>query len=321
MPNNDLDGILPDQALAKKKYEDFFSTDEGKDFIKKVNSIKPVREIDNLINKKIKVLDDGFICLIDYMGNDLSIAQAARVSYGQGTKTVSEDETLIRYLMRHRHTTPFEMCQIKFLIRMPMDCHRQQIRHRSASVNEYSTRYSVAIDSAQKTKSSDWRKQSTNNKQGSGEYLNEELGSLLSKLEHNFHEQARGLYEHRLELGVAREQARKDLPLSTYTEYYWNMDLKNLLDYLTLRMDSHAQFEIRQYANAIAEIVKVWVPITYKAFEDYRLNSMVLSAKEVEIIRSNLGFSDLELKNNGMTNKRERDEFRAKLLKLGKDIE
>ena len=168
--------------------------------------------------QKLPVLDDGFVCLVDWMGDDSSIVQAARVSYGEGTKKVSEDRGLIRYLMRHRHTTPFEMCEIKLHVRVPMDCWRQWIRHRTASVNEYSTRYSIAIDAVHKTKPDEWRLQAAGNRQGSQCAIGNELGSRLSGREAEIHSACREVYEERIESGVAREQARKDLPLSTYTE-------------------------------------------------------------------------------------------------------
>src|SRR6478672_4665643 len=171
--------------------------------------------------KKFPVLNDGFVCLVDVMGDDSSVVQAARVSYGEGTRKVSDDRTLIRYLMRHRHTTPFEMAEIKLLVRVPMDCWRQWIRHRTASVNEYSTRYSVAIDAMQTTESKEWRSQAVSNRQGSGDPLPDELGKKLTSTETEFQAAATKLYNDRLADGVAREQARKDLPLSTYTEAYW----------------------------------------------------------------------------------------------------
>ena len=245
-----------------------------------------VAELDAILGLRWPVLDDGFVRVIDYLGSDQSIVQAARVSYGLGTKSVHEDENLIRYLMRHRHTTPFEMCEIKFHIRVPMDVWRQWIRHRTANVNEYSTRYSVAIDAAVKTPSDHWRLQSQNSKQGSSGFLSDDLGQKLSCREKEIQGIAREVYEERLSLGVAREQARKDLPLSTYTEAYWKIDLHNLMHFLTLRMESHAQVEIRSFANVIGEkIVARWCPLAWKAFLDYSLNSLVLSAQEVALIR------------------------------------
>ena len=240
--------------------------------------------IDDVKGQAFSVLDNGFVRLVDFMGDDSSIVQAARVSYGDGTKKVNEDRGLIRYLMRNRHTTPFEMCEIKLHVRVPMDCWRQWIRHRTASVNEYSTRYSIAIDAAKITKPDEWRVQATGNRQGSEGLIDEDTGYRLSQQEAEFHVAGRELYEERLKAGVAREQARKDLPLSTYTEAYWKIDLHNLLHFLELRMDSHAQYEIRQYANVIGQIVSKWVPLTWEAFLDYRLNAMSLSATEVEFM-------------------------------------
>ena len=189
--------------------------------------------------------------VVDYMGSDASIVQAARVSYGAGTRRVHEDRGLIRYLMRHHHSTPFEMCELKLHVRVPMDCWRQWIRHRTANVNEYSTRYSLAIDAAQTTPPTGWRMQSPTNRQGSVGLLHVETGTQLSQKEAAFHRVARELYEERLAFGIAREQARKDLPLATYTEAYWKIDLHNLFHFLSLRTDEHAQAEIRAYAEVI----------------------------------------------------------------------
>ena len=239
----------------------------------------------DVIGKKLPVLDDGFVRLVDVMGDDSSIVQAARVSYGKGTKKVSEDRGLIRYLLRHRHTTPFEMCEIKLHVRVPMDCWRQWIRHRTANVNEYSTRYSIAIDAAQTTKPDEWRLQGFVNRQGSEGQLDTADGERLSKQEAEFHAAGRQMYEERLEAGIAREQARKDLPLATYTEAYWKVDLHNLLHFLALRMEAHAQYEIREYANTIGhQIVAKWVPMAWEAFLNYRMNSMALSEIEIMLL-------------------------------------
>ena len=249
-----------------------------------------VEALDEILGKPFTVLDDGFIRVIDYMGSDEAIVQAARVSYGKGTKKVSEDRGLIRYLMRHHHTTPFEMCEIKLHLRVPMDCWRQWIRHRTANVNEYSTRYSIAIDSTQQTASEQWRFQSMGNRQGSAGYLDEVKGEEFSRKERALHEQAKSLYEERIAAGIAREQARKDLPLATYTEAYWKIDLHNLLHFLWLRMDEHAQLEIREYAHIIGEeIVKKWCPIAWQAFVDFRLTASQWSGIEMEIIRALVG--------------------------------
>ena len=244
-----------------------------------------VPALDRILGRPFKVLDDGFIRVIDYLGTDQSIVQAARVSYGKGTKKISQDRELIRYLIRHLHTTPFEMCEIKFHVRVPMDTWRQWIRHRTANVNEYSTRYSEAIDSAHRTMPGEWRFQSKSNKQGSEGFLDVSVGKNLTAGEEEFHRLAARWYEERLKSGVAREQARKDLPLSTYTEAYWKMDLHNLLHFLQLRMDPTAQFEIRSYASIMGyEIVRKWCPLTWEAFEDYILKGMSLSIHEQAII-------------------------------------
>ena len=284
--------------------------------------------------KKFPVLNDGFVCLVDTMGDDSAVVQAARVSYGEGTRHVSDDRTLIRYLMRHRHTTPMEMAEIKLLVRVPMDCWRQWIRHRMASVNEYSTRYSVAIDSLQTTLPEEWRTQATNNRQGSEGFLSAEMGQKLTESEAEFQKSAERLYQERLEVGVAREQARKDLPLCSYTEAYWKIDLHNLLHFLALRMDSHAQLEIRQYATMIGEqIVAKLFPIVWEAFIDYRRDAMSLSRLESGVIQrlTQLAASQgvgmpvgeelfLEAQDEQwrpLQRSRERDECREKLVDLG----
>lgn len=245
-----------------------------------------VPALDAILGHAFPVLDAGFVRVVDYMGSDESVVQAARVSYGTGTKRVHEDRGLIRYLLRNAHTTPFEMCEVKLHVRVPMDCWRQWIRHRTASVNEYSTRYSVAIDAMQRTEAMSWRRQATASRQGSSGVLDAEAGGQLTRSEAAFQQAARQLYEDRLTAGVAREQARKDLPLSTYTEAYWKIDLHNLLSFLRLRMDAHAQAEIRAYAETIAqEVVKRWVPIAWEAFEDYRIEGLSLSRLERETLR------------------------------------
>lgn len=241
--------------------------------------------LDEILGVPFKVLDDGFVRVIDYMGTDESIVQAARVSYGKGTKKVHEDRGLLRYLLRHHHTTPFEMCELKLHVRVPMDTWRQWIRHRTANVNEYSTRYSLAIDAAQRTAPSDWRLQATGNRQGSEGCVDISAGEEFSRKEAELQDRARMLYEERITAGIAREQARKDLPLSTYTEAYWKIDLHNLLHFLQLRMDEHAQYEVRMYANVIGnEIVRRWCPVTWEAFEDYRLQRLELSELDIRII-------------------------------------
>ncbi len=240
--------------------------------------------LDEILGHAFPVLDDGFVRVVDYMGNDSSIVQAARVSYGVGTEKGAEDRTLIRHLMRHLHTTPFEMCEIKLHVRTPMDVWRQWIRHRMASVNEYSTRASIA-NSAQRTPAGEWRLQSARSKQLGTTFLTADEGQSLSAREFELQKMSREVYEERLAAGVAGEQARKDLLLSTYTEAYWKIDLHNLLHFLHLRMDDHAQNEIRSYARVIAnEIVAKWVPFAWEAFLDYRRESLTLSRTESQIV-------------------------------------
>ena len=285
-----------------------------------------VEALDKILGIPFKVLNDGFVRVVDYMGSDESIVQAARVSYGKGTKKIHEDRGLIRYLLRHRHTTPFEMCEIKFHVRVPMDCWRQWIRHRTANVNEYSTRYSVAIDATQATLPGEWRYQAKGNRQGSSGNLAPEAGELLSQQEKKFQDLARKIYKGRLDANVAREQARKDLPLSTYTEAYWKMDLHNLLHFLSLRMDEHSQLEIRQYASLIGEkIVANWCPITWEAFLDYQMNALALTGLEIEIVQAIASgelakardtaarYGWLDQGKKGLKRNRERIEFEEKL--------
>lgn len=250
-----------------------------------------------------QVLSGGFVQLIGVFGDDNTVANAARISFGRKAEEFTDmsNRHLLRYLLRGRHSTPFEMCELMVRIRMPMDAHRQQIRHRTANVNEYSTRYKPAIDSCEVTDPEAWRSQSKDNKQGSSGFVEgfpedfefpegvmpaEDAGTYLSQREAELQKFAREVYEERLAFGVAREQARKDLPLSTHTEYIWKMDLHNLLHYLGLRLDPHAQLEIRAYAEAIANIVKAWLPWTWEAFEDYRLNAMYLTRFDVEALQA-----------------------------------
>lgn len=284
-----------------------------------------IPEADAILGKPFPVLNDGFIRLIDYMGSDEAIVQAARVSYGKGTKKKNEDEGLIRHLLRNWHTSPFEMCEVKFHVRTPMDVWRQWIRHRTASVNEYSTRYSLAIDERHATNSGEWRFQSSKDKQGSGEFMDIIVGERLSSVEAEFHATAQRVYQERIDAGVAREQARKDLPLSTYTEAYWKIDLHNLLHFLRLRMDPHAQLEIRKYARIIGEeIVAKIFPMVWKAFKDFELDSMRLSGPEIAFMRDakiGANIEETTLRNlaekSEMFGKTELNEFVAKLVHLG----
>ena len=290
--------------------------------------------LEQIKGQYFKVLDKGFVGLVDAMGDDFAIEQAARVSYGKGTRKTSDTRGLIRYLMRHRHTTPFEMVELKFHVRMPMDVMRQWIRHRTASVNEYSTRYSEAVDARQETSPDGWRLQSKSNKQGSsglleswdetqiGEHSERRIydnpGDMLSFHEREFHERAVQVYQERLECGVAKEQARKDLPLSTYTIAYWKIDLHNLFHFLKLRLDPHAQLEIRQYATVMASIVRKIVPMAWEAFEDYVLNASTLTRLDKELLHhqqtnSDPGISWEEYAAGLGMSSREYQEFQSKL--------
>jgi len=289
--------------------------------------------LDDILGDPIKVLDDGFVRVVDYMGDDSSIVQAARVSYGKGTKKLRQDRGLIRYLMRHHHSTPFEMCEIKLHVRVPMDAWRQWIRHRTANVNEYSTRYSIAIDAAQRTAPDQWRLQAVSNRQGSEGFVDPERGVAFTEQETELHDTARRIYNERLEAGVAREQARKDLPLATYTEAYWKIDLHNLLHFLYLRMDEHAQYEIRAYAEVIGrEIVARWCPMAWEAFMDYRVNGTTLTDLDSRIIAAiaageperavDIAIEAEILPPRGEERKRnmEREEVEEKLRRLGMKI-
>jgi len=216
------------------------------------------------------VLDQGFIRVVDIMGDDSSIVQASRISYGAETTKISQDRGLISYLMRHRYTTPFEMCEIKLHLKVPVDTWRQWIRNKTANVNEYNTRFSKFIDDKQITGANQWRSQSKTNKQGISELL------AISTDKVKLHKHLQSAYNTRLIIVIAREQARKDLSLSIYTEFYWKIDLHNLFHFLSLRMDSRAQSKICQYANVIGnEIVAKWCPIAWEAFVDYKLNGDV----------------------------------------------
>ena len=241
---------------------------------------------DRLIGVKRPVLAHGYVVLVDYMGNDAAIVQAARVSYGRGTKSVRDDRGLIRYLMRHRHTTPFEMVEFKFLVRLPIYVARQWVRHRTASLNEYSARYSVIPDEFDLPPVDDIREQSTVNRQGRGEALPPAVAEEFQKNLDRVSRTAYAVYTHALEAGVARETARLVLPLAYYTEWYWKIDLHNLFHFLSLRLDPHAQEEIRRYAAVIAAIVKVVCPVAYEAFEDFTLDAMTLSRREEKALRA-----------------------------------
>lgn len=242
-------------------------------------------ELDAILGQPFECLDKGFVRVIDYMGNDAAIVQMARVSYGEGTKTVNEDRGLIRYLMRHDHTSPFEGCELKLHLKMPIFIARQWIRHRMASLNEYSGRYSVMKDEFYFPHQANIAVQSEENKQGRGAAMDIEtaerfLETLQGACTHSYAD-----YQDAIEAGVSREVARIGLPLNLYTEFYWKIDLHNLLHFLRLRADSHAQYEIRVYAETIKDIVRQWVPHTYEAAVDYRFNAVKLSAGAIDAVR------------------------------------
>lgn len=270
--------------------------------------------IERRLHEAVPVLDHGFVRVVDYMGDDAAIVQAARVSYGRGTRAVSSDEALIRYLMRHAHTTPFEMCEVKFHVKLPVFVARQWIRHRTASVNEYSARYSVLDREFYIPAPEHLAAQSTTNNQGRGAALTgEEAERVLRWLR----EDAMRAYDHYEAMiatdgqqGLARELARMNLPANVYTQWYWKVNLHNLLHFLRLRIDPHAQWEIRAYAGVIASIVRDWVPIAWRAFEDYRLNAVTLSAQAVEVLRRRLRGERVAFEDSGMS-AREWREFEA----------
>ena len=245
-----------------------------------------LKEIDLKDERYVQVLDKGFVGLVDYMGTDNSVVQAARVSYGTGTKKVQEDRGLIRYLMRHEHTTPFEMCEVKFHIRLPIFVMRQLIRHRTAQVNEYSGRYSVMTDEFYVPKK--FEKQSKTNMQGRDESLDDQQGKLTWMMD-DVHNNAYGMYEELLELDVARETARAVLPVSNYTEAYWKCNIKNFLHMAWLRMDSHAQWEIQEFARAMYGLVKPLYPVICEAFEDYKQHGVRLSRMEAGLAKAMFG--------------------------------
>jgi len=264
--------------------------------------------IEKILYTPIKVLDHGFIRVIDYMGTDQSIVQAARVSYGEGTKKLREDRGLIRYLLSHWHTTPFEMCEIKFHVKLPIFVARQWIRHRTANVNEYSARYSVLDREFYVPEINQLGSQSTTNKQGRSESLNKNFAKQAQKLIKDNSNQLYDDYQNLLNgnllnkdeyedgEGLARELARTTLPLNYYTQWYWKVDLHNLMHFLKLRADSHAQYEIQIYAEKMIDVLKKWVPLTYEAFEDYRNNSYQLSKEAVKILKDILAGKKINVK-------------------------
>ena len=271
-----------------------------------------VPAMEALLYEPIPVLDHGFIRVIDYMGDDAAVVQAARVSYGAGTKKIREDAGLINYLMRHRHTSPFEMCELKIHVKMPIFVARQFLRHRVASANEVSGRYSILDREFYMPGPENLAAQAKTNRQGRGDVLNEAEAAQVLEL---LREDAARAYTHYEEMlneidgrivdperqGLARELARMNLPVSLYTQLYWKMDLHNLLHFLNLRADAHAQYEIRVYAEALLEVVKQWVPLSYAAFMDYRMGAYELSAKGLAIVKRLLRGEQVDRESTGMS--------------------
>lgn len=285
-----------------------------------------VPALEEILGEPIPVLDHGFVRVIDYMGDDAAIVQAARVSYGKGTKKVQEDAGLIRYLLRHRHTTPFEMCEIKFHIKLPIFVARQWIRHRTANVNEYSGRYSILDREFYVPAPDQLAAQSQSNRQGRGDVLQgAEAAEALDILKRDavtaydhyeqlLNERADGTIIDEGRQGLARELARMNLPINFYTQWYWKCDLHNLLHFLSLRADPHAQYEIRVYAEAMLETVKRWVPIVHQAFLDYSLGGLTLSAQGLSVVKRLLAGEEVTAESSGMSQR----EWRELMASLGR---
>jgi thymidylate synthase (FAD) len=283
-----------------------------------------VPALEAMLYQAVPVLDHGFVRVVDYMGDDAAVVQAARVSYGRGTRRVSEDAGLIRYLMRHRHSTPFEMCEIKYHVKLPIFVARQWIRHRTANVNEYSARYSILDREFYLPAPEHLAAQSATNRQGRGEVL---TGAAAAEVLDLLRADATRTYDNYAAMlnegpdgtpvdpsrpGLARELARMNLTLNTYTQWYWKTDLHNLLHFLSLRADPHAQYEIRVYAEAMMESLKAWVPLTYAAFADYRLGAVTFSAAMLAVLKRMLDGQAVDQKESGLS-KREWVEMMAAL--------
>ena len=277
-------------------------------------------ELEKILYEALPILDHGFIRVIDYMGDDTSIVQSARVSYGKGTKKVSTDEGLIKYLMRHWHSTPFEMCEIKYHVKLPIFIARQWIRHRTANVNEYSARYSILDKEFYLPSPEHLAAQSLSNRQGRGDVLEGDKAKEVLELLKGDAEQTYNNYQTMLNerydgsvidenaVGLARELARMNLTLNTYTQWYWKTDLLNLMNFLRLRADHHAQYEIRAYADVMLDTVKKWVPITYEAFMDYRVGGTEVSAKGKEVLKKLIKGDKVDMNQSGLS-KREWNEL------------
>lgn len=286
-----------------------------------------VPALEEVLYEAVPLLDHGFIRVIDYMGDDAAIVQAARVSYGRGTKQITRDEGLIRYLMRHRHSTPFEMCEIKYHVKLPIFVARQWIRHRTANVNEYSARYSILDNEFYVPAPEHLSAQSSTNRQGRGDVLEGAEAERVLTLLREDAQQAYGHYEEMLNEdadgnpadesrdGLARELARMNLSLNFYTQWYWKTDLHNLLHFISLRADPHAQYEIRVYADAMIDTVRRWVPLACKAFEDYRMGAVHLSAQGLTIVRRLLSGETVTQEDSGLSAR----EWRELMETLGRD--
>ena len=302
--------------LTKEQEQEIKSQQSQSNKTKRVT----VPKLEEILFEAIPILDHGFIRVIDYMGDDTSIVQAARVSYGKGTKQVSTDSGLIKYLMRHWHSTPFEMCEIKYHVKLPIFIARQWIRHRTANVNEYSARYSILDKEFYLPSNKNLAAQSQNNRQGRGDIIDgdqakEVLNLLKSDAERtyeNYEKMLNQRYDGSIidekKSGLARELARMNLTLNTYTQWYWKTDLLNLMNFLRLRADSHAQYEIRSYADAMLDTLKRWVPITYEAFMDYRVGGTEVSSKGKIVIQKLIQNKKISLEESGLS-KREWNEL------------
>ena len=302
-------------ALSEQQKQEILEQQKQSNTTKRVTS----PELEKILYEAIPVLDHGFVRVVDYMGDDSSIVQAARVSYGKGTKKVSTDSGLIKYLMRHRHSTPFEMCEIKYHVKLPIFVARQWIRHRTANVNEYSARYSILEDEFYIPKITNLADQSSYNKQGRGRTLDKKLAKKVIKI---LLEDSKKCYDNYTwmlneknskkydedRLSLSRELARINLTLNTYTEWYWKIDLHNFMHFVSLRADDHSQFEIRAYADTLQKILKSWVPMTYKAFVSYRLKSAELSKEAIEVIKSLIKGKKIKPEQSNLS-KREWDEL------------
>ena len=302
--------------LTKEQIKEIRDQQSHQNTTKRVTAL----ELEKILYEPIPVLDHGFIRVVDYMGDDTSIVQSARVSYGKGTKKVSTDSGLIKYLMRHWHSTPFEMCEIKYHVKLPIFIARQWIRHRTANVNEYSARYSILDKEFYLPEPKHLAAQSKSNRQGRGDIIEGDQAKQVLELLKNDAERTYNDYEMMLnerydgtiidekKVGLARELARMNLTLNTYTQWYWKIDLLNLMNFLRLRADDHAQYEIRAYADAMLETVKKWVPITYEAFIDYRVGGTEISAKGKIVIQKLISGEKVSVDESGLS-KREWNEL------------